>query len=95
MLFMKADCCLNKAGEQWVGCVGLGLKFGMKLHPDKPRVCWDFRNFYKVFVWVDATELDAFCFKFFPKGIVEFISVSVSFRNYFYPIGFSGETTFQ
>ena len=75
-----------------MGCSRLGLKFGMKLHTNEPRVLRKFSNFNKVSVWVNAAKSSSLCLQFLAKSIVKFIAVPMALENHFFLVGFSDQT---
>ncbi len=42
-----------------MGLEGLGFEFGMELAAEEPRVFGGFDNFYVIFVWGAAGDLEA------------------------------------
>ena len=77
-----------------MGFVGLGLKFGMELNTNEPRVVFDFDDFHEISVRVDSRYDESCGFEILPIGIVEFEAVSVAFGNFLFAIGGMRESTF-
>ena len=59
--------------------------FGMKLHSDKPFVGRDFHDLHQTVIRINSGSNHSGFFKILQVSVVEFITVTVSFADFFTP----------
>ena len=81
------ECCAHKLHEEGVWIEDGASKFWVVLNPDEPGVVFQFNNFDKTGIRIDAYSFHTGGFHLLEVFIIKFIPVSVAFLNVGLTIG--------
>lgn len=80
-LRVLCKCCCDKAGENGVGMIGLGLELWVELRADKEGVIGDLNNFHKAGRFGDRADFEAGSLDLLAVCRVEFVAMAVALTD--------------